>query len=150
MFQYSQCMTKLNKLLEISTHSLSNELTKIWNSLGQITRVGSQFPSPGESFQSRDQIQVSHIAGGFFTSWATREAQEYWSGYPIPSYPILSPSGYPIPLKPGSPALQEDFLPAELPGKPLMIRANVYWAFTIFQLLYELRYTFSHLIFTAI
>ena len=61
-------MTKLNKLLEISTHSLSNELTKIWNSLGQITRVGSQFPSPGESFQSRDQIQVSHIAGGFFTS----------------------------------------------------------------------------------
>ena len=61
-------MTKLNKLLEISTHSLSNELTKIWNSLGQITRVGSQLPSPGESFQSRDQIQVSHIAGGFFTS----------------------------------------------------------------------------------
>ena len=24
--------------------------------------------------------QVSSIAGGFFTSWATREAQEYWSG----------------------------------------------------------------------
>ena len=32
------------------------------------------------SSQSRDQTQVSHIAGGFFTSWATREAQEYWSG----------------------------------------------------------------------
>ena len=26
------------------------------------------------SFQPRDQTQVSHIAGGFFTSWATREA----------------------------------------------------------------------------
>ena len=26
------------------------------------------------SFQPRDSTQVSHIAGGFFTSWATREA----------------------------------------------------------------------------
>ena len=26
------------------------------------------------SSQSRDRTQVSHIAGGFFTSWATREA----------------------------------------------------------------------------
>ena len=30
--------------------------------------------------QPRDQTQVSWIAGGFFTVWATREAQEYWSG----------------------------------------------------------------------
>ena len=29
--------------------------------------------------QPRDQTPVSHFAGGFFTSWATREAQEYWS-----------------------------------------------------------------------
>ena len=68
LFQYRQCMTNLDKLLQISTHSLSNEPTKIWNSLGQITGVGSHFPSPGESFQSRDQIQVSHIVGTFFTS----------------------------------------------------------------------------------
>ena len=26
------------------------------------------------SSQSRDQTQVSHISGGFFTNWATREA----------------------------------------------------------------------------
>ena len=32
------------------------------------------------SSQPRDQTQVSCIAGRFFTSWATREAQEYWSG----------------------------------------------------------------------
>ena len=32
------------------------------------------------SSQPRGQTQVSHISGGFFTSWATREAQEYWSG----------------------------------------------------------------------
>ena len=31
-------------------------------------------PFSRESYQTRDQIQVSHVAGGFFTSWATREA----------------------------------------------------------------------------
>ena len=40
------------------------------------------FPFSGRSSQPRDQTQVSNISGGFFTSWATREAQEYWSGYP--------------------------------------------------------------------
>ena len=29
------------------------------------------------SSQPRDRTQVSHIAGRFFTSWATGEAQEY-------------------------------------------------------------------------
>ena len=38
------------------------------------------FPFFRGSPQPRDQTQVSRIAGGFFTSWATREAQEYWSG----------------------------------------------------------------------
>ena len=32
------------------------------------------------SSQPRDWTQVSCIAGGFFASWVTREAQEYWSG----------------------------------------------------------------------
>ena len=32
------------------------------------------------SSQPRDSTQVSHIAGGFFTSSDTKEAQEYWSG----------------------------------------------------------------------
>ena len=41
---------------------------------------GSSIPFSRGSPQPRDQIQVSHIAGRFFTSWATREAQEYWSG----------------------------------------------------------------------
>ena len=31
------------------------------------------------SSQPVDQTQVSRIAGGFFTNWAAREAQEYWS-----------------------------------------------------------------------
>ena len=36
-------------------------------------------PSSRGSSQPRDWTQVSHIAGRFFTSWATREAQGYWS-----------------------------------------------------------------------
>ena len=32
------------------------------------------FPFSKESSQPRDQTQVSHIVGRFFTSWATREA----------------------------------------------------------------------------
>ena len=65
------------------------------------------------SSHPRDWTQVSHIAGEFFTVWVTREAPKYWSGYPI-----LSPGDLPNPgIKPGSPALQVDSLPAELPGE---------------------------------
>ena len=45
------------------------------------TRIKSvAMPSSRGSSQPRDQTQVSHIAGEFFTVWAIREAQEYWSG----------------------------------------------------------------------
>ena len=37
-------------------------------------------PSTRDSSQSMDPTQVSHIAGGFFTDWATMEAQEHWGG----------------------------------------------------------------------
>ena len=37
-------------------------------------------PSSRGSSQPKEQILVFHIAGRFFTNWATREAQEYWSG----------------------------------------------------------------------
>ena len=37
-------------------------------------------PSFRGSSQHRDWTQISHTAGRFFTSWATREAQEYWRG----------------------------------------------------------------------
>ena len=33
------------------------------------------FPFPRGSTQPRERTQISLIAGGFFTSWATREAQ---------------------------------------------------------------------------
>ena len=38
------------------------------------------FPFSRGSSQPRDQTQVSRIAGRFFTTWATREAQDYWGG----------------------------------------------------------------------
>ena len=73
-------------------------------------------PSSKGSSQPRDRTQVSLTEGGFFTSWATREAQEYWSGQPTPS-----PADPPDPgIEPGPPALQEDSLPGELPGKPTL------------------------------
>ena len=36
------------------------------------------FPFSRRSSQPRDRTQISSIAGGFFTSWATSKAQEYW------------------------------------------------------------------------
>ena len=33
-------------------------------------------------FPTQGRTQVSPVAGGFFTDWATRKAQEYWSGWP--------------------------------------------------------------------
>ena len=55
-----------------------------WNSPGQSTGVDSLSLVQG-IFQPKNRTQVSRIAGRLFTSWATREAQEYWSGQPNPS-----------------------------------------------------------------
>ena len=72
------------------------------------------FPFSRGSSQPRHRTQVSCIEGEFFTSWAIREAQEYWNGHLIPS-----PADLPNPgIEPGSPALQVDSLPTELSGKP--------------------------------
>ena len=78
---------------------------------GRLVWVAVSFSR--RSSQPRGWTQVSCSAGRFFTSWATREAQEYWSGEPIPSPGHLPDPG----IKPGSPASQADSLPAELPGK---------------------------------
>ena len=49
-------------------------LNSPWNSPGQNTGVVGAVPLSTVSYQPRDQTQVSHIAGRFFTRWATREA----------------------------------------------------------------------------
>ena len=38
------------------------------------------FPFSRGASKSKDWTQVSLTAGRLFTSWATSEAQEYWSG----------------------------------------------------------------------
>ena len=67
------------------------------------------------SSQPRDQTQASCMVGGFFTSWVTREASDYWSGSPTSSPRDLPDPGIEL----GSCTLQEDCLPAELPGRPI-------------------------------
>ena len=95
---------------ESESHSvLSNSLWpdglySPWNSPGQNTGA---YPFSRGSSRPRDQTQVSHIASRFFTSWATSEAQEHWSGKPIPSPQDLPSPG----IEPGSLALQADSLP---------------------------------------
>ena len=81
------------------------------------------FPFSRGSSQPRDRTQVSFIEGGFFTSWATREAQAYWSGYHFPSPADLPDPG----IKPWSLALQVDSLPTELSGKPGMEGSKANW-----------------------
>ena len=58
-----------------------------WASPGKNTGVSCHTSSRASS-QPRNQrspTQVSHTAGGSFTSRATREAHEYWSGQPVPA-----------------------------------------------------------------
>ena len=78
-----------------------------------------RFPFSTGSSQPRDRTHISCIAGRFFTSWTTREAQKYWSGYPIPSPGDLPDPG----IKPGSPALQADSLPTELSGNNIKVKS---------------------------
>ena len=65
------------------------------------------YPFSRGSSQPRDWTQVPRIAGRLFTSWAAGEAQEYWSGYSIPSRVDLPNPGFEL----ESPALQVDSLP---------------------------------------
>ena len=77
------------------------------------------FPFSRGSSQPRDGTQVSRIAGGFFTSWATREAPQYWSGQPI-----SSPGDLPDPgIESGSPALQMDSYQLSSQGSPAVRNA---------------------------
>ena len=93
-----------------------HELCSPWNSPGQKTGVGSLsllqgiFPTqglnPGLPHYKWILYQLSHKG-----SLRTRE----WVAYPF-SVDLPDPG-----IKPGSPALQVDSLPTELPGKPIPI-----------------------------
>ena len=66
-------------------------------------------PHPGS------QTQVSLIEGGLFTVSATKQAEEYFGSL----FLLQGISGHRSQIR--SPALQVDFLLAELPGKPVHI-----------------------------
>ena len=76
------CLTVLNPSV------MSNSLWPLWTVATQAplcmgilqARILEwvAMPSSRGSFQPRDRTQVACIAGGFFTIWSTRKAQEYW------------------------------------------------------------------------
>ena len=73
----AKCVSESVSHSVVSLSLLSHELQPArlpcpWNSPGRNTGVGSTPFSRGTS-QPRDQMQVSCIAGEFFTIWATRE-----------------------------------------------------------------------------
>ena len=48
--------------------------------------------------------------------------QGHWSELPFPS-----PGDLPYPgIEPGSPALQADYLPSDLPGKPIVLKCSYF------------------------
>ena len=77
----SKCFTKLKVKIAQSCPTLCDPMDDTVHGIlrGKILEW-VVLPFPRGCSQPRDQIQVSHIAGRFFTSWATRAAQEYWSG----------------------------------------------------------------------
>ena len=100
---------------ELLSHVLfATPWTSSWNSPSQNTGVGSLYPLQG-IFPTQGSDSGLHIINGFFTSWATKEAQEYWSGSPIPSPADLPDPGTEL----WSPALLANSLPTELWGKPI-------------------------------
>ena len=89
----STCLVSKHRPIVLSRSSV--RLFVPWTAAGQAplsvgilqarTLEWVAMPSSRGSSQPRDQTQVCHTAGGFYTVWATREAQEHWSEYPTPS-----------------------------------------------------------------
>ena len=105
---------------ESESHSVvSNTLWTHWILQARILKWVA-FPFSGESSQPRYWTQVSHIAGGFFNSWDTREAQEYLSGYHISSSGDLPNPG----IEPRSLTLWADSLLYEPWGEPKNTRVG--------------------------
>ena len=90
------CLLYFNKIFEFSLSSLPLPLERLWkwkwkslshvrffvtawtiHTIHEILQARilewAAFPFSRGSSQPRDQTQVSHIAGRYFTSWATRE-----------------------------------------------------------------------------
>ena len=72
-------MSTLCDPMNYTVHGILQARTLEWAAF-PFSRGSSQPRDQTQVSQPRDQTQVSRIAGRFFTSWATREAQEYQTG----------------------------------------------------------------------
>ena len=84
----------------------------------QIDNPSGGLTDLGHRLEQDDSASESHSVRLFATPWTIQSIEfsrlEYWSGQPFPS-----PGDLPNPgIKPRSPALQADSLPAEPLGKP--------------------------------
>ena len=79
---YSVWKKKSESLSVMSDSLWPHGLYSPWDSPGQNTGVGSLSFLQG-IFPTQGLNPASCMAVEFFTSWATREAQEYWSGEPF-------------------------------------------------------------------
>ena len=82
LFKHSQSESSSLTVSEMSTKV---KVAQLWLTLRDPilqARIPEwvAFPFSRGSSQLWDRTQVSRVAGEFFTSWATGEAQEYWSG----------------------------------------------------------------------
>ena len=59
------------------SHSVVSDSCEVHGILQARILEWVALPFSRGSSQPRDRTQISHIAGEFFSSWATREAQEY-------------------------------------------------------------------------
>ena len=73
------CVCKFGENIHVKLNFLFSRLLVPCGFSRQEYWNGLPCPPPGGSSQPRDWTQVSHSASRFFTYWATREAQEYWS-----------------------------------------------------------------------
>ena len=88
IFQFEKISNKFHVILTMcyccsvakSCLTLGNPMDYTVHGILQAKMEWVAFPFPRGSSQPRDWTQVFHNAGRFFTSWATRETQEFWSG----------------------------------------------------------------------
>ena len=107
---------------------------------------GVTYPSSSGSSQPRSRTRVSCIAGGFFTSWATREAlylyiMESYCMYCSVTCPFLCFLGYYVTLI----YLIELTLPSSFHGVWMYSLCNHSWFTELFLLLFSLSVVFYSL-----
>ena len=113
----------ISKSCSVVSDSLQpHRLYSPWNSPGQNTGVSRYWKISRGSSHPGIEPRSPALQVDSLPAEPLRGAQEYWSGWPIPSPADLSEPG----IEPGSPALQTDSLPTELPGNWLLAFSKMF------------------------